>query len=806
MKISWSWLQEYVQPTEPLEAVAHRLTLSGLEVEGIAAYEPVRGKLAGVVVGRVLTVAPHPNADRLRVTTVDVGGAEAAHIVCGAPNVAAGQTVLVALPGATIYPTGGEPLTLKETKIRGERSQGMICAEDELGLGTGHEGILVLETAHAPGTPAATALGLASDRVIEIGVTPNRTDALCHRGVARDVAALYRLPFAPAAPVVAAQGACPVSVRVADAQRGPRYSGRVIRGVRVQPSPDWLRHRLQAIGQRPINNVVDATNYILHALGQPLHAFDLATIGGSEIVVRTGPAGARFTLLDGAEVTLAESDLLICDAEQPLVIAGVKGGLHAGVTEATVDIFLESACFDPLSVRATKRRLDLHTDSAYRYERGTDPNGTLEALDAVTALIVQLAGGTPTETVDVSAGPFEPYVVELSYAYLDRFIGQAIAPDVVDDILTRLGIGVSRQGERLHCRVPRYKADVRRPQDIAEEVLRIYGMNNVATPTRLNASLSFRPPVRTGTLDDVVADLLSGAGFNEVWTNALTAQRHTTGAAVHLLNPLSEALDTLRTSLLPSALEVVAWNLNRQAQGLKLFEVGKVYRRSGAADAPFDEQRRLMLVQVGATAPTGWRAPGEADLFTLKGAVHRLLQRLPLPALVSEQALNHDHEADAELAYGFALAVEGQALGRYGVVRPDVLQRHDVHTAQPVAYAELDLEALERLTDQPLPTYRELPRHPLVRRDLAMYVPEGVSWAQIAAAVRGASPRLVTDVQAFDVYRPKAQAGGEARTSYALTLTLQDPEQTLTDAAVEKTMARVVQVLEKELGVEVRRG
>lgn len=801
MKISWSWLQDYITAPAPLEQVAHRLTLAGLEVEGIHPYEQVRGSLAGVVVGRVLTVAPHPNADRLRVTTVDVGAAEAAHIVCGAPNVAVGQTVLVALPGTTIYPTVGEPLTLKEAKIRGERSQGMICADDELGLGTSHDGIRVLEKEFTPGTPAAEALGLVHDQVIEIGLTPNRTDALSHVGVARDLAAIYRTEHRTPSAAIVASGPCPVQVKVESPTACPRYSARVVRGVKVGPSPDWLRHRLQAIGQRSINNVVDATNYVMHELGQPLHAFDLATIGGGQIMVRTGTAGEAFTLLDGQTATLAATDLLICDATRPLVIAGVKGGLNSGVTEATTDLLLESACFDPATVRATKRRLDLHTDSAYRFERGTDPNATLAALDRVTQLIVELCGGTPTEATDVSAGPFAPAEVSLTYAYLDAIIGQPIAPDEVDDILTRLGIAVTRSGDALTCRVPRFKADVRGPQDIAEEVLRIYGMNQVPIPTKLNASLSFRPPSLEGRLDDRVADLLAGAGWREVWTNALTAHRHTPDAAspVRILNPLSEELDTLRTSLLPSALEVVAWNLNRQAQGLQLFEVGKVYATAADARAPYTEARRLMLVAAGATAPADWQRPtSAADLFTIKGAVHRLLQRLPLPPL-AEQALADD----AELAYGFALLHGKVALGRYGVVRADVAKRFDVTAL--VAYAELDLEALERLADQPAPTYAELPKAPLVRRDLAMFVPEGVSWAQIREVVMKSNPKLIREVVPFDVYRPKAGAA-EARPSYALTLALQDPEQTLTDATVEGTMSRVMQLLEKELGVEIRRG
>ncbi len=801
MKISWSWLQDYITAPAPLEAVAHRLTLAGLEVEGIHPYEQVRGSLAGVVVGRVLTVAPHPNADRLRVTTVDVGAAEPGHIVCGAPNVAVGQTVLVALPGTTIYPTAGEPLTLKEAKIRGERSQGMICADDELGLGTSHDGIRVLDTLLPPGTPAAEALGLVHDSVIEIGLTPNRTDALSHVGVARDLAAIYRTEHRTPTASVVGQGPCPVTVRVENPAACPRYSARVVRGVKVGPSPDWLRHRLQAIGQRSINNVVDATNYVMHELGQPLHAFDLATIGGGQIVVRTGPACDTFTLLDGLVATLEATDLLICDATRPLVIAGVKGGLNSGVTEATTDLLLESACFDPATVRATKRRLDLHTDSAYRFERGTDPNATLAALDRVTQLIIELCGGSPTEVVDVSAGPFAPAEVNLTYAYLDGIIGQPIAPDEVDDILTRLGISVIRTGDTLTCRVPRFKADVRGPQDIAEEVLRIYGMNQVPIPTKLNASLSFRPPSAEGRLDDRVADLLAGAGWREVWTNALTAHRHTPAEArpVSILNPLSEELDVLRTSLLPSALEVVAWNLNRQAQGLMLFEIGKVYATTADARAPYAESRRLMLVAAGATAPADWQHPASAaDLFTIKGAVQRLLQRLPLPPL-AEQALADD----AVLAYGFALMHGKAALGRYGVVRADVAKRLDVTAL--VAYAELDLEALERLADQPAPTYAELPKAPLVRRDLAMFVPEGVTWAQIREVVLKANPKLIREVVPFDVYRPKAGAT-EARPSYALTLTLLDPEQTLTDATVEGTMTRVMQLLEKELGVEIRRG
>lgn len=806
MNISWSWLQDFVQVNESIEAVAHRLTLSGLEVEAISAYEQVRGNLVGVVVGKVLTAAQHPNADRLRVTTVDIGTGTPSHIVCGAPNVAADQTVLVALPGATIYPGTGEPITLKEAKIRGELSQGMICAEDELGLGSSHDGILVLDDNYPAGMPAAEALKLAGDRVLEIGVTPNRTDALSHFGVARDLGALYRVPVKAPAASTATSGPCPVTVHVADPAKCPRYTGRVVHGVKVGPSPDWLRHRLLAIGQRSINNIVDATNYVMHELGQPLHAFDLNTIGGQRIEVRTGPEGEPFTLLDGTEVKLSALDLLIADGQRALVIAGVKGGLNSGVTDATTDIFIESACFDPMTVRASKRRHELHTDSAYRFERGTDPNATLPALDRATALIIELCGGTATAVVDVSAGPFNPIEFDVEYGYLERIIGVELDRAEVNDILERLGIGVRAHDNAFTCRVPRFKADVLRPQDIAEEVLRIYGMNRVAPAPKLNASLSFRPPARAGSLDDTLADILSGAGWQEIWTNSLVsrAQTRPEEQPVPIANPLSEALDVLRTRLLPSALEVVNWNVNRQARSLRLFEISRVYRTNASTTQPFEEHRRLMLVACGADAPTSWRSPEtSADLFTLRGAVELLLARIPLPASPVYSPLAAD---DLDLAYGFSVVIGKDAIGRFGQVRGDLTRAADV--SLPVFYAELDVDALERLTDQPAPTFAELPKFPQVHRDVAMFVPEGATWASIEAAVRSANPKIIRAVTAFDVYRPKKKSGdaAEARTSYALTVTLQDPEQTLTDAAVDKVMARVMQLLEKEVGVEIRKG
>lgn len=806
MKISYDWLKQYLAIDLPAEDVSKRLTMLGLEVESLHKHEAVKGGLEGVVVGRVLTCAQHPNADRLRVTTVDVGPAhnngQPLNIVCGAPNVAAGQYVLVALVGSTIYPTSGEPLTLKATKIRGAESQGMICAEDELGLGQSHEGILVLTGTPTPGTPAAEVLNLHSDWVFEIGITPNRTDALSHFGVARDLAASLQLKATmPAvAPAPASLPACPVKVTVADEGKCARYSGLVITGLTVKESPDWLKQRLIAIGQRPINNVVDVTNFVLHELGQPLHAFDQGKIHNNEIQVRGVPNGTKFVTLDGTERELLATDLLICDPQGPLCIAGVMGGLHSGVNEHTTAIFLESAYFNGATLRSTSRRLQLFSDSSYRFERGTDPNLTLPALERAAALILEVAGGMRTQSIDVRKRDFTPRTVAFNFDKARKLAGKNISNDEMVHILHALEIGVSAidaQGNAtLH--VPLYRVDVEALQDVVEEILRVYGYNRIEESRKLNASIAFEPARDPLGLREAVADYLAGAGFYEIWTNSLTRAAYALdGNPVRMANPLSEELDIMRQSLLHTGLEVVAYNLARKtAPGLHLFEMGSVYHQAKEGQEGFAEERRLALFICGEHAPEHWQhKPHASDFFTLKGEVAKLVYRLGLQGILKEQPLDNAHE----FAFGVQLVHKKDVLVRYGKVAPELQKTFDIKT--PVYYADVALEHLEKLMAAIKTEAREVPRHPAVRRDLSMLVGRSTQFGALADAIVACNPKLVQHVNAFDVY-DKADA---ERKSYAISILLQDPDQTLTDAIVDKFMARAIDRLEKDFAVEIRK-
>jgi phenylalanyl-tRNA synthetase beta chain len=806
MKISYHWLRQYLAIDLPAEDVSKRLTMLGLEVEGLHKHEQVKGSLAGVVVGRVLTCAQHPNADRLRVTTVDVGPAhnngQPLNIVCGAPNVAAGQHVLVALVGTTIYPTTGEPVTLKATKIRGAESQGMICAEDELGLGQSHDGIMVLPGAPAPGTPAAEVLQLQTDWVFEIGITPNRADALSHFGVARDLAASMQLKaLMPAiAPAPAGLPPCPVTVTVADEGKCARYSGLVITGINVQESPAWLKQRLEAIGQRPINNVVDATNFVLHELGQPLHAFDLAKIRNNEIQVRGVPTGTKFTTLDGTERTLEATDLLICDPAGPLCIAGVMGGLDSGVTNATTAIFLESAYFNGATLRSTSRRLQLFSDSSYRFERGTDPNLTLPALERAAALIMEMAGGTRTQSVDVRKRDFAPRAIAFNFDKARKLAGKHIGNEEMAHILRALEIEVgpidAHGNATLH--VPPYRVDVEAQQDVVEEILRVYGYNRIEESSKLNASIAFEPARDPLGLRQAVADYLAGAGFYEIWTNSLTRSAYALDDnPVRIANPLSEELDIMRQSLLHPGLEVVAYNLARKtAPGLRMFEMGSVYHHAAGGKDGFAEERRLALFICGEHAPEHWQhKPHASDFFTLKGEIAKLVHRLGLAGALKEQPL----EPAPEFAFGVQLVHKKEILLRYGKVAADIQKAFDIKT--PVYYADVAIQKLEKLMAGLQTEARELPRHPAVRRDLSMLVNRSTQFGALAEAIVACNPKLVQHVGAFDVY-DKADA---ARKSYTISIILQDPDQTLTDAIVDKFMARAIERLEKDFAVEIRK-
>jgi len=830
MNISYNWLKDYLSFDLTPVQVTEALTSIGLETDGLEEVESIRGGLKGLVIGKVLTCIEHPDSDHLHITTVDLGGEAPVQIVCGAPNVAAGQTVVVATVGTTLY-DGDKPFQIKRSKIRGVESLGMICAEDEIGTGTSHDGIIVIpETeAPAPGTPAAEYFNLESDWVMEVDLTPNRIDAASHYGVARDLAAyldchlshreLHRPAvdgFKPDRP----DGA--IEVEVADAQGAPRYSGLTIRNVKVAESPEWLRRRLEAIGVRSINNIVDITNYILHGMGQPLHCFDLNTIEGNRIVVRTCPEGTPFVTLDEVERKLNDADLMICDTQKPLCIAGVFGGINSGVTEKTTDIFLESAYFNPTRVRRTARRHGLSTDASFRYERGLDPNATMYALKLAALMVKELAGGEICgEPVDIYPVKTEPYKVELSYGYLNSLVGKAIPSEQVDAILKSLEIEIAgRTGnpgsadETLSLRVPTYRVDVQRPCDVVEDVLRIYGYNNVEITTTVHSSLQLKS--LTDEADDLqrlISEQLTACGFNEILNNSLTAEAYYTGLTdypaercVKLLNPLSNDLNVMRQTLLFGGLESITHNVNRKANNLAFYEFGNVYffnpetqPTAEAPLAPYSEGTRLALWMTGESRIGNWARPAEeATFFDLKAMVANIFARLGISEkeIVLEKLTGHD-------LFAAALSIatrSGKQLGQMGIVAKAMLAKCDIK--QTVVYAQLDWNALVKLAVKKKVQFTPLPKTLPVKRDLALLVDTSVTMAQIEAAVRESERRLLRDVTLFDVYEGEKLPAGKK--SYAISLTLQDDEKTLQDKQIDATMEKVVKNLKAKVGAELR--
>ena len=826
MNISFKWLKEYIDlPADVTpEQVAEALTSIGLETGGVERVESIRGGLRGIVVGKVLTCIEHPDSDHLHITTVDLGGDEPVQIVCGAPNVAAGQTVVVATVGTTLY-DGDKEFKIKKSKIRGVESSGMICAEDEIGTGTSHDGIIVLpEGAAAPGTPAAEYYGLSDDFVLEVDLTPNRIDAASHYGVARDLNAWMGVHAAATVlhrPEVkhfeAGKEGDPdaVQVEVAPGAACTRYAGVTIRGVRVAPSPEWLQQRLQAIGVRPINNIVDITNYILHAFCQPLHCFDADKIGGSRIVVRTCPEGTAFTTLDGVERKLNAADLMICDAERPMCMAGVFGGLDSGVTDETRDIFLESACFNPTSVRRTARRHGLSTDSSFRFERGVDPNGCLYALKLAALMVLELAGGKVCgPVVDIYPEHVTDAVVPFTYEGFDRMTGTRVPRETVDAILRLLEIdALAKADGELELHVPTYRVDVTRPCDVYEEILRIYGYNNVPMPLSLHSSIAVKAV--SDENDDMrrtLSEQLSGAGYREIMNNSLTAEswyRDLEGleaeGCVHLLNPLSQDLNVLRRTLLFGGLQALARNINRRCQDLRLYETGNVYSLRAGTEitaehplAPFTEGGRLALWLTGNVRPESWAGPAEAATFYhLRAEVDKVIARLG----ITPDELQLQRTDTPLLSPALAIATRsGKHLGEMGVVRPELAARADVH--QPVYFAELDTDALYEMARRHATRFKPLPKTQAVRRDLSLLLDSSVAMADIEREVRAAERKLLRGVELFDVYEGEHLPAGKK--SYAIAIYLQDDEKTLNDKQIDAIMAKILTRLTSNLGAEQR--
>lgn len=822
MNISYNWLKQYIETSLTPEQLADALTSIGLETGGVEEVESIKGGLRGIVIGKVLTCVDHPDSDHLHVTTVDLGDGNATQIVCGAPNVAAGQTVVVATVGTTLY-DGDKEFQIKKSKIRGVESFGMICAEDEIGIGTSHTGIIVIDEEVTPGTPAAEYYGLTSDYVLEVDLTPNRIDAASHYGVARDICAwldchashadLHRRDVSDFK-VDRADGAA--SVEVANTEACPRYSGVTIRNIKVAESPQWLKDRLTAIGQRPINNVVDITNYILHGIGQPLHCFDLAKVEGEKIKVATCADGTSFVTLDGIERKLSDNDLMICNgAGTPMCIAGVFGGFDSGVTETTTDVFLESAYFNPTWVRKTARRHGLSTDSSFRFERGLDPNGTVYALKLAAILVKELAGGEICgDIVDIYPEKIFPYPVTLSYDYVNRLIGKVIPEDVVDSILASLEMKVvaRRQGE-IDIEVPTYRVDVRRPCDVVEDILRIYGYNNVEISTTVHSSLSYKSFADAdNALRNQISDQLTAIGFNEIMNNSLTAESYYEGLqsypvenCVKLLNPLSNDLNVMRQTLLFGGLESLAYNINRKSDDLMMYEFGNVYNLNPQSQstaeqplAPYHEAACLGIWLTGLMRKASWLQPAEpSSIYHIKAIVLNLLARLG----ISDREIKF--EAGSSEIYGASLNVvtrSGKMLGSMGVVAKRLAKRFDIK--QEVLYAQLDWTALVRLALKKTVSYTPLPKTQPVKRDLALLIDSAVTMGQIEAVVRESERRLLRDVTLFDVYEGKNLP--EGKKSYAIALTLQDDEKTLQDKQIEAVMAKVVANLQKKLGATLR--
>ncbi|MDE7152630.1 MAG: phenylalanine--tRNA ligase subunit beta [Candidatus Amulumruptor sp.] len=823
MNISYSWLKRYISLPDSMtpQEIADDLTSIGLEVGTIEEVESIRGGLRGIVTGRVLTCIPHPDSDHLHITTVDLGGDEPETIVCGAPNVDAGQYVIVATVGTTLY-DGDKEFQIKKSKIRGVESRGMICAEDEIGIGTSHDGIIVLPDTPKPGTPAAAYYGLDSDWMIEVDLTPNRIDAASHYGVARDLAAFLAChaggatlsrPSAEGFAIDRADGA--VTVEVADTKLCPRYSGVTIRGVKVGESPKWLRDILTTVGQRPINNIVDITNYILLGLGQPLHAFDLAKVAGGKIVVKTCPEGTPFTTLDGVERKLDARDLMICNAEAPMCIAGVFGGLDSGVTESTTDVFIESAYFNPTSVRKTARRHALSTDASFRYERGTDASVTLDVAKIAALLIKELAGGEICgEPVDIYPEPVEPAVVKLDYGYAKRLIGKDIPHDTIDSIARSLEMDIiGRDEESVTLRIPTYRVDVTRPCDVVEDILRIYGYNNVEISDRLRGSLSYKSAVDSDRrLRTLVADRLTALGFNEILNNSLTSADYYTDLSgypadhcVTLLNPLSRDLSVMRQTLLFGGLESLAHNINRTDKDLMMYEFGNVYARRPEAEitaenplAPFREGARLAIWMTGAMRRANWLRPEAAStVFDLKSIVAGIFAVLG----IGEREYTMTPSSNGLYAASLDIATRsGKSLGTLGILAKGIAKLAGVK--QEVVYAELDWTAISALARKKSVSFSPLPKTLPVRRDLALLLDTAVTMAQVEATVRQAGGKLLRSIELFDVYQGDKLP--EGKKSYAIALTLRDDEKTLVDKQIEAVMDKIVAALSKRLGAELR--
>ncbi len=810
MKIAYSWLRNYIKANITPQETSIYLTDCGLEVEGMEEVETIKGGLKGIVIGEVLTKVKHPDADKLNCTTVDVGGAEPLNIVCGAPNVEVGQKVVVSTVGAVLFPIDGESFKIKKSKIRGKVSEGMICAEDEIGLGKGHDGIMVLDPTAVVGTPAAEYFNVESDWMIEIGLTPNRADAASHFGVARDLVAVLKR-YDKVAEVIkpsvgefkVANTSRKIEVTVEDQEACPRYSSLTISGVQVKESPNWLKNHLLTIGAKPINNVVDVTNYVLHELGQPLHAFDADKIDGNQVIVKQLPDNTPFTTLDEVERKLSDKDLMICNTNEGMCIAGVFGGEKCGVKTATTNVFLESAYFNPVSVRKTAKRHGLNTDASFRYERGTDPNITIYALKRAALLIQELAGGEITSEIDdIYPNPIPNFEFDFSIANCNRIIGQEIGEERIKQIITDLEIEIKAEKDGvLSLSVPPYRVDVQREIDVIEDVLRIYGYNHIEMPDFLKSSISYAPKPDAEALQNSVSDMMTANGFYEIWNNSLTAGSYYTKEGelgtdvVEMLNPLSSDLNVMRQNLLFGGLDTLRYNINRKSNRLKMYEFGKTYFKGEAGK--YKEVKRLSLLMTGANQQENWQSKTIAvNFYHLKNQVELIIQNLKLKGrLETEEITGND-----QFAYGISYTLNKRPLVSFGAVSSQLLKQFDV--SQEVFYADFNWGNVMKLVSPKAVQYSPISKFPTVRRDLALLIDNTVSFETIEQLARKQERKLLKEVSLFDVYQGKNLA--EGKKSYGVSFTFGDDNKTLTDVQIEKVMDKFIKIYQKELGAELR--
>lgn len=820
MNISYNWLKEYVDFDLTPEEVSAALTSIGLETDGVEEVQSIKGGLEGLVVGEVLTCEPHPNSDHMHITTVDLGEGEPVQIVCGAANVAAGQKVIVATLGTKLY-DGDQSFTIKKSKLRGVESNGMICAEDEIGVGTSHDGIIVLPQDVVPGTLAKDYYNIKSDYVFEVDITPNRADACSHYGVARDLYAWLvqngyqtSLHRPETSEFKVDNHDMDIDVVVENTEACPRYAGVAIKNVTVKESPEWLQNKLRLIGVRPVNNIVDITNYILHAYGQPMHCFDADKIKGGKIVVKTCQEGTKFVTLDEVERKLSERDLMICNTEEPMCIAGVFGGLDSGTTEATKDVFLESAYFHPTWVRKTARRHGLSTDSSFRFERGIDPNGTIYALKEAAILVKELAGGEIASDIkDNYPAPIADFAVELSYEYVNSLVGKVIPAETIKSIVTSLEMKiVAETAEGLSLSVPAYRVDVQRPCDVVEDILRIYGYNNVEIPTSLKSSLNVEGEVdKSVKLQNLVSEQLVGCGFNEILNNSLTAASYYDGLEtykpenlVRVMNPLSNDLNVMRASLLFGGLECIQHNANRKNADLRFFEFGNCYHFNAEKKNPekvlaaYSEELHLGLWLTGKYISNSWAHPDmNSSVYELKAYVLNIFSRLG----VNLGAMVFGNLSDD--IYSVAISIHtrgGKLVATFGVLSKKLQKAFDIDNE--VYYADINWKELMKAIKGKKVTYTEISKFPAVKRDLALLIDKKVQFAEIEKIAYETDKKLLKSVELFDVYEGKNLEAGKK--SYAVSFVLQDENATLNDKQIDKLMQKLIANLQNKLDAKLR--